>query len=124
MMAADEDALTCDFAETYGVFDVQSLPAKTAATLAAGLPDAARIKRKIGGMSTSLETMLLAAILDGINMLVWSGTKDAQKGVNRPKSVLTAISSQQEKQEKTGYGTPEEFEAARAEILRRLQDGN
>ena len=37
MMAADEDALACDIAETYGIYDMRALPAGRLAVLAVGL---------------------------------------------------------------------------------------
>lgn len=43
MIATDEDALICDLAETYHVFDYRGLPLKTAAALASGLRNDARI---------------------------------------------------------------------------------
>lgn len=49
MMAADEDALACDFAETYGILDMRQLPAGKLATLAAGLRENSRIKLHLGG---------------------------------------------------------------------------
>lgn len=43
MILTDEDALICDFAETYNVLDYRALPLRTAATLASGLRADARI---------------------------------------------------------------------------------
>ena len=37
MMALDEDALVCDLAETYHIFDMYELPCLKVATLAKGL---------------------------------------------------------------------------------------
>ena len=39
MIATDEDALICDFAETYHIYDYRSLDVEYAATLAYGLRD-------------------------------------------------------------------------------------
>lgn len=114
--------MLCDLAETYNVYDFRALPVQTVAIFAAGLPDNARIKRKISKTPLSITDTLLGAILDCVNLLLWTKTEDAQHNRNRPRSVMDAIRDQGS--QKTGYSTPEEFEAARAEILRRLQDGN
>ena len=37
MMALDREALLCDLAETYGIYDVRALPVSTLAVLASGL---------------------------------------------------------------------------------------
>ena len=40
MLATDEDALLCDFAETYGVYDLEALPVEKLAVLSFGrFPD-------------------------------------------------------------------------------------
>ena len=36
MIFTDEEALICDLAETYQIFDYRSLPVRTVATLSAG----------------------------------------------------------------------------------------
>lgn len=91
MITTDEDALICDFAETYGVFDYRRLPVRTAATLAAGLRDNSRIKMKMAGMNTTPERVLEAAVADRLGLLVWMQTKDGRKGKKRPKSILEAL---------------------------------
>ena len=49
MIRFDEDALICDLAETYHIYDYRSLPVKLVATLSAGLRDDSRIKLKAAG---------------------------------------------------------------------------
>ena len=44
MIQTDEDALICDLAETYGIFDYRQLPADQVAVFAFGLRDDSRIK--------------------------------------------------------------------------------
>ena len=46
MMALDEDALICDFAETYHIYNIYGMPVQYIATLAIGLRDDSRIKSK------------------------------------------------------------------------------
>lgn len=74
MIRLDEDALICDFAETYHIFDFRALPASLAATLAVGLRDNSRVKLKLSDRKASVDTILLAGIMDRISILL-SGEK-------------------------------------------------
>ena len=47
MVAADEDALRCDFAQTYHILDYRRLPLRTAAVFAWGLGEDSRVKRAL-----------------------------------------------------------------------------
>lgn len=91
MIALDEDALICDFAETYHIFDMRSLSVDYAATLAAGLRDNSRIKLKASGLTVDVKTLLLAHIADNTRMNVYAKTKDAVHGKNKPKSIVAAL---------------------------------
>lgn len=51
-------------AETYGVFDIYRLPARTLATLAVGLREDSRVQMAIEGRLVSNETMLMAVMVD------------------------------------------------------------
>ena len=64
MISVDEEALICDFAETYHIYDYRSLPARRAATFAVGLRDDSRIKMKMAGMNVSMDSIMIAAIAD------------------------------------------------------------
>ncbi len=52
MLAADEDALVCDLAETYGLLDYRAHGARLVATLAVGLRPYARIWRRLDAGDT------------------------------------------------------------------------
>lgn len=112
MIAADENALICDMAETYGVFDMRALPVSMLATLAAGLRENSRIRIKLSGAQAAPETLLLASGVDALNFLAWTKTKAAQSGKNRPKSLLSAFMETPVQEDVIGYRTPEEFCAA------------
>ena len=71
MLEADEDALICDLAETYGIFDYESLPVKLVATLAVGLRGDSRIKMKISGAVLSQRDLILSQIADYAALNVW-----------------------------------------------------
>lgn len=115
MVTLDEDALTCDFAETYRIYDFRSLPCRLAAVLACGLRDDSRIKLKMAGQRVSTNTLINAASVDALNWLVWSKTEDAKRKRNRPKSVLQMLLD--EKSEIMTFNTADEFERRRAEII-------
>lgn len=115
-MRHDEDALVCDLAETYHVYDWRSLPVRTVASLATGLHTDSRIKRAFSGMPCSMDTLLNAVIADRLGLLVWMKTKDAEKGRNRPKSIVEMLLNKEQPTEKA-FDSVEAFEAARAALL-------
>ena len=119
MISLDESALICDFAETYHILDYRALPLKLAAVLACGLRDDSRIKMKLAGMKLNPETMLQAAAVDRLSMLVWAKTKDAQRRKNAPKSILAEMLKDKTDQEDKvqPFNSIEEFEAARRRII-------
>ena len=116
MIKADEDALICDFAETYHVLNYKALPVKLAATLAAGLREGSRIKLKLADMQVSPDTLLLAAIADRLGILVWQKTKDAEKGRNRPRSILESLQPKQT--DVSTFASGEDFIKAREKLLK------
>ena len=59
LIASDEDALICDFAQYYHVLDWHALPLRLAATLAAGLPETSRSLRKAAGRTVDFELSLI-----------------------------------------------------------------
>ena len=118
MMRTDRTAVICDLAETYGVLDYTSLRVSVVAALAVGLPDSSRIKRKIAGIKAPLETMLLLAINDKLSWLCWAQSEDGRKNRNRPKAMLDAFLETAEGGTEATFASPEEYEAARAKILR------
>lgn len=117
MIRMDEDALICDFAETYHIYDFKRLPIKTVAALALGLKDDSRIKMKMSGAKAPTDILLLAAAVDRLSLLVWAKTKDAEKGRNRPKSILESISPADK--DTTAYSSGEEFMKERERLLER-----
>ena len=115
MIKADEDALICDFAETYRIYDYKGLPVKLSAALAVGLRDDSRIKMKLSGAKAPAEIILLASMVDKLSLLVWAKTKDAEKGRNRPKSLLSILYPKETNN--TTYKTGEDFIKARNKLI-------
>ena len=112
MINTDEDALFCDFAETYHVFDYTALPPFLAARLASGLRDSSRIKQKLSGLNIPLDISLFAAMVDALNILIWQQTKDGANGKNKPKSILNVLLNASDEKKVEGFQTPEEWQAA------------
>ena len=116
MNAADKDALLCDLAETYGIFDMRALPVSTLAALASGLSPDSRSKRRLTGMKLTSDVMLLAAAVDRLTTLVWMRSKDGAKNRNRPKSLLESMLTER-RDEVEAFDSPAAFMAARAQAL-------
>lgn len=118
MIAEDESALVCDLAETYGILDHRALPAELLATLSVGLRENSRIKMKMNEITIQSDVMLMAAAVDRLSFLAWAQTKDAQKGLNKPKSIVSILNGEKtQNSDIVAFDTAEEFEAARAKIL-------
>ena len=118
MINADEDALICDFAETYHVFDYRSLSCKTAAALASGLRLDSRIKMKLSGRSYSNQELLLATIADRLGLLLWAQSEDGVKNVNRPKSIFDTLMGVEDEEKVMSFDTLDEFKRRYEELTR------
>ncbi|HEM3889830.1 TPA: hypothetical protein U1U87_001779 [Streptococcus suis] len=112
MIAVDEDALVCDLAETYGIYDYRQLPVLRVAVFANGLGERSRIKKTLSGQKEDLDTLLLAGIYDTVRLLFWGKTKDGQAGRNRPNSVTQALEGSKVEREERVFSSGEEFERA------------
>ena len=115
MLKKDEEALICDFAETYHIYDYKRLPLTTVAALAVGLRENSRIKMAMNEAETTTEILLMAAIVDRLSLLVWFNTKDAEKGVNRPQSILEKLRPKESMTEI--YDSGEDFMKERERLL-------
>ena len=109
MINMDEDALICDLAETYHIFDYKSLPVKLVGTFACGLRNNSRIMMQVSGIKIEPEQMLLAGIVDNTHMSAWLQSEDGRKNVNRPKSVLAQLSGNTENDTRA-FSSGQEFE--------------
>lgn len=118
MIRIDEDALICDLAETYQIYDYKQLPPTKAAVFSCGLREDSRIKMKLTDQVVSLETTLLAGINDRLSVLVWSKTKDGQSGRNKPTFILDSLSGKpQVEKNEIIFNSSEDFEEARKALL-------
>lgn len=120
MINADEDALVCDFAETYHIYDYKRLPAKLVASLAVGLRSGSRIKAKLSELKVSPEMIMMAAIVDRLTVLVWMQTKDGQHGRNQPKPLLSAL--EKPESDTISFLSGEDYEKERQRLLQKEAD--
>lgn len=120
-MNLDEDALICDLAETYQIYDYKQLPLNQVAVFAYGLRDDSRIKQIMSDQIVSLEITLLANIVDRLSISLWLQTKDGQKGVNRPTSIAEMLTkNNKEERDERDYlvfESGEDFENYRKALL-------
>lgn len=100
MSAGSEDDLICDFAEYYHVLYWRELPLKLAATLAFGLPPDSRSKRRISGIDTPMETLMIAKITDLLATWIWWNSEDGSHGRNRPKSLVELLTTGKKTEQK------------------------
>ena len=120
MIKADEDALICDFAETYHIYDYKRLPVKLVASLAVGLRPDSRIKINLSGSKVSPEMMMMAAMVDRLTVLVWMQTKDGQHGRNQPKPVLSVF--ERPESDTISFLSGEDYERERQRLLEKEAD--
>lgn len=117
-MKIDEEALLCDLAETYHIYDYEQLSLDKVAVFSIGLRDNSRIKMKMSGQNVSFETTLLAGITDKLSVIIWSKTKDAQNGANRPKLILNELNKTNQSDDKEMvFNSGEEFDKYRSQLL-------
>ena len=123
MMRKNRDALECDLAETYNIYDMRALPARRVALFAVGLRDNSRIKMLLADTKFTFSEILLINIYDALNLELWTKTKDATKGKNKPESLykkLMGINDQTKKESKNmTFDSAEEYEKIRKKLLER-----
>ena len=100
MINTDEEALICDFAETYHIYDYRSLPLHMAGIFACGLRTDSRISMAISETKLTTDQTLLALIADNMRMLVWLNSSDGANGINRPKLLTDALIGERDTQER------------------------
>lgn len=124
MIQTDEDALICDLAETYHIYDYKELPLTRVAIFAIGLKDSSRIKMKMSDQLVPMETLLLAGISDRLSVLLWRQTKDGQKGRNMPTMVLDTLTIKKSKESDViVFSSGEDYEKTRNGILKSIHLG-
>lgn len=121
MLDTDEDALLCDFAQYYNIYDIEELGLIKLSIFAWGLPADSRSKKLMSKQKVSLDTYLQAQAVDALNMLVWSKTKDGQHNRNRPKSIAQSLLPQQKADDNhQNFASGKEFEKTRKQIVKEV----
>lgn len=120
MLRIDRDALICDLAETYQVFDYRVLPVPLLATLAVGLRENSRIKMSLSGGTVPRGDILLAAAVDRLSLIAWQlQCIGGAVAPEKPKSVLNALLGQKTETVKNDVQVHESPEAFEKEWARR-----
>ncbi|MBS4769666.1 hypothetical protein KG090_00625 [Carnobacteriaceae bacterium zg-ZUI240] len=117
MIKADEDLFICDMAETYRIYDYRQLPLNRVAIFAYGLRDDSRSKMLLNHQKVTLENVLLASAVDRLSFLMWSKTKDGQRGTNKPKSVVDVLLAKNRETDQLAFHDGKEFEKERNRLL-------
>ena len=117
MIATDRDALVCDLAETYGIYDLKALQVPVLATLSVGLREDSRIKMRMSGATIPRMEMLLAMAVDRLSLMFWAKTEDGRNGTNRPKSILSILLGDETENGNTvSFDSAEDYEAEWARV--------
>lgn len=126
MIYIDEEALICDLAETYQIYDYKQLPLSKVAVFSCGLREYSRIKMKMSNQTVSFETLLLAGISDKLSVLLWTKTKDAEKGKNLPKMIMDGLlpyKKEMSTADTSIFDSSEDFERRRNELIKQFDGG-
>lgn len=82
-----------------------------------GLKEDSRIKLRLANQRVGINTMLLALMADRLGLLVWSKTKDGQKGRNQPRSLVDSLNHVIKEPETMVFESSEDFERMKNEII-------
>ena len=117
MIKKDEDSLICDLAETYQIYDYRQLPANLVAVFSVGLRENSRIRMSLSDEKLTIEQTMLAGLLDRLSILLWSKTRDGQKGINQPKSIIESV-NEKPKEKITSFDSGEDFMELRKRFVK------
>ena len=115
MLKGSEEDFICDMTETYHVLAYRSLPVRLLATLAAGLPDESRSKRRMSGMKLSREEWLLALLCDAVRTVDWHICGGKKK--DQPQSILELLTEDKEN-DVEAFDDADEFEQWHRQMMR------
>lgn len=114
--------IICDLAEFYNIYDYEKYEPLKLATYVIGLGGSSRLMKELAGVKYTEYEIIVARIADSLNWLVWSKTKDGERGINRPQSIVERMlgETKEEKQdfEHDVFNSVEEFKKAREKALR------
>lgn len=114
--------MIADLAEYYNIYDYSSYKLMFVATLVANLREDARVMMKVNKLKVSTEKLILAKLVDNTNLILWSKTKDAEKGKNRPKSLLESLLKDNNNNEEK-FTSSKDFEKRRQKLIKEIKGG-
>lgn len=85
------------------------------------MPSDSRSKRGLSGQQVELNTLLLATLCDGVNLLLWTLTSDGS--TKRPSSLVEQLQGKAEKKAELSFRHGKDFDKARQALLKQLQGG-
>lgn len=115
LLVTDKNAVICDLAEVYHIYDYRRVPGRLLGILVAGLGPNTRIGKKVNGVRGTVADVLLAQILDGVRFLCWAQTEDGRKGRHRPPSIASDFFVSEDTK-KTKAVTIDEFNKIRQKV--------
>lgn len=116
MLGTDRDAVICDLAETYHLFDLDSVPLMTLAALCAGLHADSRIKLRLMGATRIAPMFSLVQLADTLTALKYELEGDTKAAL--PQMLHDVMIGKQTTKNKTaGFESVEAFEQARMRII-------
>lgn len=121
MIALDEDALICDLAETYGIYEHRDLKPSKIAIFSSGLPQDSRIKMLISGAKIPISQLIAALSADKLANLVWMMSEDGQKKQNPPKLITPILLGKEKESTVVTYDSLEEFQIAMKKYERKVE---
>ena len=94
--------------------DYKSLSPELVATLTEGLPVDSRVMMHYSHIGYTFNQLLMASIIDKLQVLIWQKTKDGHKGKNYPESLFEKFleheKDEDKKEELEIFDSPEAFE--------------
>ena len=118
-MKRNKEALICDLAEYYQIYDYKEFPPSYIAILAIGLSNDSRIKRHYSGSEVAEDYLLQSLIFDRLNLILWM-----LGGGDEPISLYDLlVGNTSSNKQTTGFDSGEEYEAKRNQLLQTIKRG-
>lgn len=111
MITLDEEALICDLAETYHIYNYRELRPSLVGVLACGLREDSRIALKQAGLNVSPENMMLAMIIDKLEIQSHQLARlSGIKHLPKPVSLVDALRNKKKKDSNITFDSGEGFD--------------
>lgn len=120
MLNIDSDAIECDLAETYHIYDMRELPPKRVALFCVGLRDDSRIKMKLAHVKAPLDTLILSNIADKLSIEIWQkrgAKKDDKPDLIMPNMIEKEYFNLEDNKDIVCFTDGKEFEKVRKMII-------